>query len=518
MPAIVLSTLNARYAHASLGLRYLRANLGEYRDEARIVEVTIKQDPLKIARDLLAVQPRLIGLGIYIWNTRQSLEVVRHLRRLSPETLIVVGGPEIGYETEGQELFNEVDHVFQGEADFTFRDFVKCWMETGERPRTKIIAPALPEIKQLMFPYAEFTDDDIKNRIVYVEASRGCPYKCEYCLSALDISVRNFDLEPFLNEMQTLLDRGVRQFKFVDRTFNLAPKISTRILQFFLDRVALGLFLHFEMVPDRLPDELKVLIEKFPAGSLQFEIGIQTWNPQVAHNVSRRQNFERIVENLRYLRAHTHVHTHADLIVGLPGESFASFKAGFDTLYNLEPDEIQVGLLKRLKGTPIVRHDVKFNMVYGKEPPFQILETRDLTGEDVRQLKIFAEFYNAVANSGRFPHLKELVCQHGLSAFDFFFDLSQSLQQAFGRTHSIHLRDLESEVVRYLESQNWGASYGAVHVEAAHAVGGLNSNATSPSPSKSVPYRQAQHIAAHASAVEGPPHLETPLVRMATVD
>ena len=444
MNEIVLTTLNARYTHASFGLRYLRANLGPYRERSIIREFVIKRDPLEIAQELAALNPRLVGFGVYIWNTDQTLEVIRHLRGLLPNLLIVAGGPEISFETETQPLFELVNYVFKGESDFTFRDFVADWIENGRLPEKKIMGPKLPEIREIKLPYSEYTDEDLKNRTLYVEASRGCPYKCEYCLSSLDVSVRNFDTDQFLGEIQTLIDRGARQFKFVDRTFNLSPTTSARILQFFLDRIDLGMFLHFEMVPDRLPDELKDLIRKFPAGSLQFEIGIQTWNPEVARNVSRRQNYDKIRENLRFLHEETGVHTHADLIVGLPGETWDSFARGFNALAELAPDEIQVGILKRLKGTPIVRHDQTFAMKYSTQTPFQVIENKDLSAEQILKLEIFADFWGLVANSGRFPaYVQELRERSGADQFfEVFFELSQVLFAWFGRTHSIHLRDL----------------------------------------------------------------------------
>ncbi len=356
---IILSTLNARYIHASLGLRYLRANLGENRERAQILEFTTKRPAQEIAHEILRHEPSLVGFGVYIWNTDQTLEVVKHLKKARPELLIVAGGPEISFETETQELYHCVDFVFKGESDHSFRDFVRNW-RMGILPEKKIISAPLPKIAEIVLPYDEYSDHDLAHRTVYVEASRGCPYKCEYCLSSLDISVRGFPLDPFLTALERLLERGAKQFKFVDRTFNLSPTTSTRILGFFLERMKPGLFLHFEMVPDRLPDELKALIEQFPPGSLQFEIGVQTWSETVAKLVSRRQNYEKVRENFKYLKSRTGVHTHADLIVGLPGETWESFAEGFNQLYALEPDEIQVGVLKRLKGAPIIRHDREY--------------------------------------------------------------------------------------------------------------------------------------------------------------
>jgi radical SAM superfamily enzyme YgiQ (UPF0313 family) len=481
MSEILLCTLNARYIHASLGLRYLRANLGSYRERSRIAEFTISRPSAEIVSEILAANPRIVGFGVYIWNTTQTLEVVRLLKLQRPELLLVLGGPEVSFESEAQEIVALADFVFKGEADLSFRDFVANWLENGVLPPGKLIQAPLPEILTLALPYDEYSDEDLRHRVLYVEASRGCPYKCEYCLSALDVSVRNFDCERFLRAMERLLERGARRFKFVDRTFNLAPTISTRILEFFLRHIELGLFLHFEMVPDRLPEELKSIIQKFPRGALQFEIGIQTWNPKVARQVSRRQNYERIGENLRFLHSESGVHTHADLIVGLPGETWDSFVAGFNALYALRPDEIQVGLLKRLKGAPIIRHEAEFSMEYSPAPPFQILSTRDLSCEQIAQLKVFADFWDALANSGRFPGLREIVqTSADVSPFAFYFSLASHLHAIFGRTHSIHLNDLENSVRAYLEQNRFNANLGrAVRAKMGH-----------------LPARQSQHVAA----------------------
>jgi radical SAM superfamily enzyme YgiQ (UPF0313 family) len=264
-----------------------------------------------------------------------------------------------------------------------------------------IIAAELPALTQLASPYELYTDEDLKNRVIYVEASRGCPFTCEFCLSSLDIPVRAFPTEAFLASMQRLLDRGATQFKFVDRTFNLHLPTSSAILQFFLDRWREGLFLHFEMVPDRLPEQLRGLIKKFPAGAVQFEVGIQTFDEATSKNISRRQNLDRLADNFRFLREETGVHIHADLIVGLPGEGIESFGRGFDHLVRLGPQEIQIGILKRLRGTPIVRHDEEYRMIYAPHPPYEILSTREIPFADLQRMRRFARYWDIIANSGR---------------------------------------------------------------------------------------------------------------------
>ncbi len=400
MPDLVLATLNAKYIHASFGLRYLMANLGALRERAEIAEFDINQRPLEIVERILALAPRLVGFGVYIWNVVETTEVVAALKRIAPEICIVLGGPEVSYETEGQEIVALADHVITGEADLTFATIAADLL--AGKSHAKIIPALLPKLEQIAYPYDLYTDHDLAHRVIYVEASRGCPFTCEFCLSSLDIPVRAFALEPFLGQMKRLLERGARQFKFVDRTFNLHLPTSSAILQFFLDHWIDGMFVHFEMIPDRLPEQLRTLIAKFPPGALQFEVGIQTFDDLASKNISRRQNYQRLADNFHYLRGSTGVHIHADLIVGLPGEGIESFGRGFDQLIALRPQEIQIGILKRLRGTPIVRHDAEYSMAYAPRPPYEILQTRDIPFADMQRMRRFARYWDLLGNSGNF--------------------------------------------------------------------------------------------------------------------
>jgi radical SAM superfamily enzyme YgiQ (UPF0313 family) len=449
MADIVLATLNAKYIHASFGLRYLLANLGELKERAALVEFTIDQRPLEIAERILAHQPRIVGLGVYIWNVTPTTELVAVLKKIRPDLIVVLGGPEVSYETEQQEIVRIADYTITGEGDMAFAALCRDLL-AGRPAPAKIIAARLPDFAQLALPYDEYTDDDIAHRLIYVEASRGCPFSCEFCLSSLDIPVRQVPLEPFIGALDRLIARGVRHFKFVDRTFNLNLAVSRRILEFFLQRLHPGLFLHFEMVPDRMPPELRTLLARFPAGQMQLEVGIQTFNPEVAALISRRQNYAKLEDNLRFLRRETGAHIHADLIAGLPGESLESFAAGFDRLVALNPQEIQVGILKRLRGTPIVRHDAEWEMIYSPLPPYEILRNRLLDFATLQRLRRFARYWDLVGNSGNFVETAPLLWAERGSPFQAFLAFSEWLHEREGRHHGIALVTLVEHVFTFL--------------------------------------------------------------------
>jgi radical SAM superfamily enzyme YgiQ (UPF0313 family) len=446
---IVLATLNARYIHSAFGLRYLYANMGDLKQETEILEFTIQDRPHEIAERILQRQPRIVGFGVYVWNASQTLSVLSIINRVAPDIILVVGGPEVSYELESSPFNSVADYIVTGEADVTFPELCRSLIE-GRRPDTSVITSPTPKLDSICLPYDHYTSDDISHRIVYVEGSRGCPFTCEFCLSSLDIPVRQFPLNQFLSAMDTLYHRGVRHFKFVDRTFNLHLQTSKAILQFFLDRLTPGLFIHFEMVPDRLPLGLRELIAQFPAGTLQFEVGIQTFNAEVSARIARRQDYEKIRDNLTYLRHHTGVHLHVDLIIGLPGESLESFGAGFNQLVALDPHEIQVGILKRLKGTPIGRHDDEWEMVFSSDPPYDLLQNRLIDFATMQRLSRFARFWDLIANSGNFPIAKTLLLQGPDGPFSEFLRWSDWLYKVTQERHGFSVKRLATLLFNFL--------------------------------------------------------------------
>lgn len=445
---IVLATLNARWIHAAFGLRYLRANLGALRPRSTIVEMVAQASPLDVVERILAHRPRIVGFGVYIWNVTPLTAVVHALKRIAPDVVIVLGGPEVSHETEGQAIVDASDHVIRGEGDLAFARLCEDLL-AGRPGHAKIIDAPPPDLAQVALPYEEYHATDIAHRVIYVEASRGCPFACEFCLSSLDERVRQVPLDAFLTSLARMLERGARNFKFVDRTFNLGLTTSLRILTFFLEHWREGLFLHFEMIPDRLPDALRAVIARFPAGAVQLEVGIQTFDDAVATRISRKQDNERAEANLHFLRTATGVHIHADLIVGLPGEDLATFGRGFDRLLALDPHEIQVGILKRLRGTPITRHDDAWRMRYGQEPPYEVLSTSCLDFATLQRLRRFARYFDLVRNNGNFVRTTPLLWREG-SPFARFLAFSDWLHATTGAQHGIALHRLAELLFTYL--------------------------------------------------------------------
>jgi hypothetical protein len=432
---IILTTLNSRFTHTSLGLRYIQANMQELTCRSKILEFSINDALQSVAEKILDEEPSIIGIGVYIWNALEIKELIEIIKKVSPNTTIILGGPEVSYEPFRVD-YSLADFIIQGEGDTSFYKLAKK-IVAGEKTEFRIQKPVMENLKEVKLPYMYYTDEDIKNRYIYVEASRGCPFLCEFCLSSIDEKIRTFDLDLLIEEFETLWQRGARNFKFVDRTFNINMRLANRILDFFLAKEG-EYFAHFEVIPDHFPDSIKEKIALFPHGALQLEIGIQTLNELIAENISRPLKLDKIKENIAFLENETHAHIHLDLIVGLPGEDLQSFGKNLDMLVSMSSCEIQIGILKKLSGTTIDRHDAMFEMVYSDTPPYDILKTNTLSFKDIQNMKRFARFWDIFYNSGNFTNSIKLLKSDG-AIYQNFFDFSLWIYEQTDSTYKISL-------------------------------------------------------------------------------
>ncbi len=441
MSDIILTTINAKYIHSAFGIRSLWCNLGEFQDCTEIVEFNINQQIGQIAEDLLSKSPKIICFSTFIWNVEQISSLIINIKSLAPEIKIVIGGPEASFEYHDACWFPFVDHIISGEGEIELPKLIFD-IFAHSSPAKVIKAEPINDLTRIQMPYSAYSDADIANRVIYVESSRGCPFGCEFCISSLDKTVRFYDVDNFLSEMKILTERGVKHFKFIDRTFNVGTARAVTILDFFLDNWREGMQLHFEIVPDKLNSTLLNKMKKFPLHGLHLEIGIQSYNPQTQDLISRKQDFELTKTNLSSLLTETGALVHTDLVIGLPGESYESFINGFNQLIAMRPQEIQIGFLKRLKGTPIIRHTDEFKLTFEQDSPFEILQTKDISFKQMRDLKRFSRYFDLYYNSENFPEALELLWEVNDDCFTTFAQLSNFTWDKTGQTHKISLKNL----------------------------------------------------------------------------
>jgi len=484
MQTIVLATANARYIHTAFGLRYLKANLHELAPSTEIIEFCLDERPVDMAEAILARNPAIVGLGLYIWNQDLLERLARILRQLRPDLPLVLGGPEVICAEDLPPIAKHASYIVAGEAELAFYELSKALL-AGCAPDQKFIDAALPDLSAIALPYALYSDEDVAHRVLYIEASRGCPHGCEFCLSGRDGTVRRFPEAAVMEALVALWERGARRFKFVDRALHLG--ITTAILDFFIDRRADKPFVHFEALLGSLPARLFEKIRQFPAGSLQLEVGVQTLDPSVAARIGRGKTSSEVLSDLARLKAETAAHLHADLVVGLPGETLSSFAAGFDALLAAAPDEFQVGILKRLRGAAITRHDQEWHMHYSASPPYEILQTKDIDFELMQRLKRFSRYFDMVVNSGRFKAAAPLIWTDQ-SPFYAFLNFSDWLYAQVGRTSAIAPTKLADHLIRYLvEEKSCDEAVALAAVNPAHKQ-------TRKSPKNSAtPLRQQRH-------------------------
>ncbi len=450
MSALVLATFSARYQHAAFGLRYLQANLGALQPAAALLEFDLQKPPAQAAEQILAHAPRIVGLGVYSWNVAQTAALLVALRHAAPQLVTVLGGPEISYETATHPLTPLADHIICGEADLAFAGFCRDVL-AGTPPREKILRAPPPDPAHLALPYPLYSDRDLATRFTYLETSRGCPFGCEYCLSSIERGVRAFDWARLQPEFERLLARGMRRVKLVDRTFNLDLERGREVLDFFYAHATPELQVHLEITPSCLTPPWRELLQRAPPDLLRLEVGVQTFDEEISARIGRPQSAAAAEDALRFLRQETTALIHADLIAGLPGQTLENFAADFDRMIRLQPHELQIGILKRLRGTAIARHDTEWQVRWNPEPPYDILENKLLDAATLAALKRFARFWELLGNRGRFSQTLPLLwCAPGDSPFPKVWKLCAHLFPRFGKVHGIPLLELAYALAEHL--------------------------------------------------------------------
>ncbi|HOJ32118.1 MAG TPA: DUF4080 domain-containing protein [Candidatus Hydrogenedentes bacterium] len=447
--SIVLATVNARYTHTAFGLRWIYANMGPLQAVTRVQEFVLGQPPLEIVEAILAANPHIVGLGVYIWNIGVLTQVAEVLKALRPDIILVVGGPEISYEYEKERLFHVADYLVQGEGEQVFPAMAHRLLN-GETLRGKVVTSEPLDVNALAFPYDTYGEEDLAQRIIYVESSRGCPFRCAFCLSSRDSQVREFDIERLFPAFDRLLERGARRFTFVDRTFNLFPARSECILRFFRERWREGMQLHLEILPDRLTESTIEVLSGFPPGGLYLEAGIQTTTPAALEAIERYQDVNKGLENLRAVRERTCAEVHVDLVAGLPYETLETFLCALDNVLALQPAVIQLGILKRLKGTAITKYGESGAIVFAPYPPYEVLETTWISFEEMQRLKRLARYLEIFYNSHYFPASLKLLERAGNSPAKAYVSFADFLWSAARRTHELSLASRAGYLYQFL--------------------------------------------------------------------
>ena len=436
----LLVAINAKYIHSNPAIYSLRAYAGEdLREHVELVEYTINQYMTDILADIYNRKPDVIGFSCYIWNWTLVQELLAELPKVLPKTDIWLGGPEVSYDADRiMKEFPRLTGIMIGEGEATFREVAEYYLEreraekrteqpisraaekTADRPTIQdtIIGKslrqipglylkdgytpmrALTDMSNIPFLYSDLTP--FKNKIIYYESSRGCPYRCSYCLSSIDKSVRLRDTDVVKAELQFFLDNRVKQVKFVDRTFNCNHEHAMEIWRYIRDNDNGVTNFHFEISADILRPEEIELLNSFRPGLAQLEIGVQTVNPHTLKVIQRVMNVEKLESIVADIRKGRNIHIHLDLIAGLPYENYESFGHSFDKVYGMRPEQLQLGFLKVLKGSEMWEKAEKYGICYLDKPPYEVLYTKWLPYEEVLRLKGIEEMVELYYNSGQF--------------------------------------------------------------------------------------------------------------------
>ncbi len=428
---VLLVAINSKYIHSNLAVHSLAAYAAKEGYRVQLGEYTINQTFSEILSGIYEEKPDVVAFSTYIWNVELVTKLARELKKLLKNCRFWAGGPQAGYNAIGMLKDNEAfECIINGEGEKTFASLVKAAAQgdaydgiegiTYRKGRDIIVNPAreLMDMDELCFVYENL--DDFKNKIIYYESSRGCPYGCSYCLSSVEKGVRFRSLELVFKELKHFLDAGVAQVKFVDRTFNCNHARTKAILEYIRDNDNGVTNFHFEISADLLTDEEIQIVSQLRPGLVQMEIGVQTTNPDTIRAINRTMNLDRLKANVADLNATRNVHLHLDLIAGLPMENLASFRQSFNDVYAMEPEQLQLGFLKVLDGSPMAAGASEYELEYLDFPPFEVLSNRWISYGELLQLKRIEELVETYYNSGQYLYTIRYLAEYFDTPYDMY--------------------------------------------------------------------------------------------------
>ena len=462
---ILLAACNAKYIHSNLAVYDLKAYSSDYDKEVFLREYTINQPKDEILKDIYGSGADVVCFSCYIWNISFVRELIRDLAKILPETAFWAGGPEVSYDAEKfLTEMPEVTGVLVGEGEKTFHDLLEYYIDgKGSLGEIRGIAyrdgeeirhngwRELMNLSEIPFVYQHL--EEFENRIIYYESSRGCPFSCSYCLSSIDKKLRFRDLELVKKELQFFLDHKVPQVKFVDRTFNCKHEHAMAIWKYILEHDNGVTNFHFEVSADLLRDEEMDLMAKMRPGLIQLEIGVQSTNPETIRAIHRHMDLDKLERCVDRVHSFRNIHQHLDLIAGLPYEDYDTFHRSFNDVYQMKPDQLQLGFLKVLKGSLMKEEAEKYGIVHKEKEPYEVLSTKWLPYGDVLKLKAVESMVEVYYNSGQFQHTLEYLVPLAKDAFTFYESLGAFYEKK-GYSEISHSRMRRYEILlEYLQEE-----------------------------------------------------------------
>ncbi|WP_034602351.1 B12-binding domain-containing radical SAM protein [Clostridiisalibacter paucivorans] len=436
---VLLVGINSKYIHSCLAVEYLAAYCNDLDIDIQVAQYTINQTDDFIVSDIFKKEADVVAFSCYIWNIEEVLKISNILKIVNPKVNIVLGGPEVSYDAIDIMKINDfIDFIIYGEGEETFKDFL---LQTyyGKPEYESVLGlvyrdnqdiymnkerPLIMDLDTIPSPFCGDLNR-FENKIVYFESSRGCPFNCKFCLSSTIKGLRFFSIERVKRDLANLISAGVKQVKFVDRTFNASKNYAMDIMNFIMEKGVKNINFHFEVTAHLLDDEMLQFLKKVPEGLFQFEIGVQSTKDETLEAVGREWNFERLKRVTKTIKSYGNIHQHLDLIAGLPYEGYLDFKDSFNDVYELEPDKLQLGFLKLLKGSELRRDSSLYGFKFLNAPPYEVLETNFIDYKDMLKLKNIEDLVEKYGNDNSFRHsLRFIINNFYETPFDFYESFS----------------------------------------------------------------------------------------------